>query len=493
MARRLQLRFADARALREVYQRDLFLGGAFVATRDVFELREIVELEIALASTGGSLVEEGEVVHCRGPEDPGGPGVAVQLLGDPVELRGRVERLLEAEEGEAAVPSAEVRASPDPGEGAPDGSWLEVRVDGEVGPPPAAGGFGPEDAAASGFDPSLRELALGTGEAAGAVGPASDRHGSEEADPLVDVSDRRDASRAPARVRARLSSGSVCLEGLSRDLSQAGVLVSADASALAEGSSVHVALREAASGATVEAEGTVARHLHVEGTPVAVAIRFDAAAAASEPLAAFVRRVKQTEVERILSGISGAIEELGMPNLLEMLSRSSAAGTLTVARGAEQGVVAFERGVLRYVRLAGLRGEKALARLVSWEQGTFSFHAQVEPLEEEDPPVSVEAALLDALRRLDEARRAHWAPPAPTTTFRLDSRTLTEPSGTSKAEQAVLELAAAGFTLRRILDVIPESDADILAALRALEERGVLARVEALGSGSPSPPRSGTG
>jgi hypothetical protein len=43
-----------------------------------------------------------------------------------------------------------------------------------------------------------------------------------------------------------------------------------------------------------------------------------------------------------------------------------------------------------------------------------------------------------------------------------------------KTEEAVLELAAAGFTVRRILDVIPENDAQIRSSLLSLVERGLL-------------------
>jgi hypothetical protein len=38
----------------------------------------------------------------------------------------------------------------------------------------------------------------------------------------------------------------------------------------------------------------------------------------------------------------------------------------------------------------------------------------------------------------------------------------------------VLDLAAAGLTVRRILDVVPEDDAQVSEALLALIERGVL-------------------
>ena len=46
--------------------------------------------------------------------------------------------------------------------------------------------------------------------------------------------------------------------------------------------------------------------------------------------------------------------------------------------------------------------------------------------------------------------------------------------GLAKVEEAVVDLATAGFTVRRILDVVPEGDADVSAALASLIEQGVL-------------------
>jgi hypothetical protein len=57
----------------------------------------------------------------------------------------------------------------------------------------------------------------------------------------------------------------------------------------------------------------------------------------------------------------------------------------------------------------------------------------------------------------------------------VDRGALAAAGALAKTEEAVLDLAAAGFTVRRILDVIPEDDAQVSAALLALVERGVLA------------------
>ena len=45
-----------------------------------------------------------------------------------------------------------------------------------------------------------------------------------------------------------------------------------------------------------------------------------------------------------------------------------------------------------------------------------------------------------------------------------------------KIEAAVFDLATAGFTVRAMLDVIPEEDHMILSAIGGLLDRGVLAR-----------------
>jgi hypothetical protein len=158
-----------------------------------------------------------------------------------------------------------------------------------------------------------------------------------------------------------------------------------------------------------------------------------------------------------------------------MFGKFARAGTLTATSGSEEGVIAFDNGCLRYCRLGALAGVKALTRLLSWQGGHFEFHADVDPLPEEAEPIPLEGALLEATRQLDEMRRVEPGTLDPSARLRLDGRALAahgEPL--SKTEEAVVDLAAAGLTVRRLLDVIPESDAQILEAIRALAERGLV-------------------
>jgi hypothetical protein len=231
-------------------------------------------------------------------------------------------------------------------------------------------------------------------------------------------------------------------------------------------------------GEGLEVEGRVARHVAGSGTVAAVAIEFDAASA--EGLGSFVRDVHALEARRRAGGIAGSIGELGMGNVIQMFGRFASRGTLTASAEAEEGVLAFEGGCLVHCRLGALTGTKALARLLSWESGHFEFHAEVDARPDEGSPIPIEGALLEAARQLDEMRRVDPGTLDPGARLRLDTKALASHRGPlSKTEEAVVDLAAAGLSVRRLLDVIPESDAQILDAIYALAERGL---VEVLGA-----------
>jgi hypothetical protein len=210
------------------------------------------------------------------------------------------------------------------------------------------------------------------------------------------------------------------------------------------------------------------------GTVAAVSVAFEVPEERRPELAALVRAAEQVHQQRAAAGISGRIEELGMPNLIQMLGRSSPQGTLSATSDTEEGVLAFEGGYLRYVRLGATRGLKALARMLQWSSGSFEFHAHVDALDVEDEPLRLEAALLEAMRRLDEAGSKGTVSLDPAARFQVDRVVLASASGLAKVEEAVVDLATAGFTVRRILDVVPEDDAQVSAALVALVEQGVL-------------------
>jgi Tfp pilus assembly protein PilZ len=420
MSRRLKLRFEDPVAFRKEYRENIVQGGAFVRTRQDFSLREAVVVEVELVFAGVTAELDAEVVHCVSTQHAGeaGAGVAIQFLAAAKDLRDRFERYV-----------------------------------------PAGG------RSAGAEDPAARELAF---EPAPAEPLELEDGGGEPG------GGRRRRRRGRARVPAELESAQVSLAGRTRDLSESGVLLSVDGSDLPVGKPVRLTLVHPDTGERHEVSGRVARHVAGEGTVAAVAIDFEAPGDAAT-LGSFVRDVHALEARRRERGISGAIEEVGIGNLIQMFGKFAEAGTFTATSGAEEGVVSFERGCLRDCRLGALTGTKALARLLSWESGRFEFQADLDPAPETSTPMPLEGALLEAARQIDEMRRVEPATLDPTSRLRLDPKALAAQSeALSKTEEAVVDLAAAGLTLRRLLDVIPESDAQILEAIRSLAERGLI-------------------
>jgi hypothetical protein len=411
MPRRLRISFDRAEVFRRELERNIAKGGIFVPGANGLELRELLELEISLDFVGERRSLEAEVVHIVP-----GAGVALQFRRPAADLRQEFAALLY--------------------HAASDDAWSL-----------------PEDAIPLASPDALAQ---------------------EEPDGEEPSVERRRAPRAAARVPALLDGDNARIQGMTRNLSKTGALISADASELPLGKPVRLKLRHPDTGDPVEVSARVTRHIQTEGTVAAVSVDFEEDAEQKPDLAELVRAAEHAHERRGATGISGRIEELGMPNLVQMLGRSSPHGTLSARSGAEEGVLAFEGGNLRYVRLGATRGIKALARILQWTQGTFEFHAHVDRLDVEDEPLRLEAALLEATRRIDESVRAGATRLDPKLRFGVDRDALASAGELAKVEAAVLDLASAGFTVRRILDVIPEDDAQVSEALLALIERGVL-------------------
>jgi Tfp pilus assembly protein PilZ len=295
--------------------------------------------------------------------------------------------------------------------------------------------------------------------------------------PQPQDSGRRAAPRVAARVPVRVDAPDVGVEGITRNLSQTGVLIAVRGGDFSRGQRVRVTLEHPTTGEAMEVEGKVVREVQTGGDVAAVGIEFDAPEAHREEVSRFVEQVQSIEHTRRLGGIHGPIEELGPQRLVQMFGVAAPAGTLLLRNREDEGVIGFEKGLLRYARLGAATGMKALARLLCWQEGAFEFFARLEPGDVMEAPLPLEAAVAEAMQEIDEAERidrsglpadAKVAVAADAAAPQLGQEPL------SKVEEAVLDLARVGFTVQRIVDVIPETDLQILRALASLADRGIV-------------------
>jgi Tfp pilus assembly protein PilZ len=417
----LEIVFFSRAAFEHEYTTNIANGGIFVATEQHLEVRQKVSVRVKLAYARKGTTLRGEVVHVVGPElaESGAtPGVAVQLEAAPNEIRRLFAPLFESGF--------------------------------ESGPVPA-----PESGAA--------EPGRTTGRPAAAA-----------------PKDRRGAPRSRARVRARVHCpGCDMIEGRTRDLSISGVLVSiGNGPVIDVGEPVKVWITNPQTGVEREILGKVARHVKGEGGVVrAIGVQFFIHDCDKQAVESFLRDLRSAEHSRHLGGIQGSISELGLGNLAQTFGLAAREGTLDVISGAEEGYLAFESGQLIAANVGGTTGVKALARMLTWTRGRFEFHARIDPALPKSETIALDAALLEAMRLLDEGARPDRDRLAPETRLGVVSEVRVAALDLTKLDEAVLDLAASGMNVQRILDVVPEPDTEIHLALWTLVERGLL-RVE---------------
>jgi hypothetical protein len=112
-------------------------------------------------------------------------------------------------------------------------------------------------------------------------------------------------------------------------------------------------------------------------------------------------------------GLTGGLDELGLTELVEMVTLGEKTGLLTLRddAGAEAGWLAFRDGRLVGGAGGALTAEKAFYGLLALKTGTFSFDPQAQ-LDEETCDLATESLLMEGMRRIDETRQLRRELPA---------------------------------------------------------------------------------
>jgi len=97
----------------------------------------------------------------------------------------------------------------------------------------------------------------------------------------------------------------------------------------------------------------------------------------------------------------GSIQELPVPDIIQLVSVSGKTGMFTLMRGSERGYIYLKSGQMVHAKLGEITGEEAIYALAIWSSGDFQFTPGEAP-----DSVSIEKSntslLMEAARRLDE-------------------------------------------------------------------------------------------
>ncbi len=121
------------------------------------------------------------------------------------------------------------------------------------------------------------------------------------------------------------------------------------------------------------------------------------------------------------SSMTGKIEEIPLPDLLQLFHTSKKNGVLVV-NSAQEGKIYLRQGRVYYAVIGdnhNLGPQKSFNRIITWEQGDF----ELRPADSQEFMVeldsSTEALLMDALRQLDELKRLQPSLPPPEAMLQL--------------------------------------------------------------------------
>jgi hypothetical protein len=223
-------------------------------------------------------------------------------------------------------------------------------------------------------------------------------------------------------------------------------------------------------GTFVNGEKTAGRHKLAEGDRILVGtsiiklVGVDASTAAQTEAEAR-RRLEAGANRQSTSGrpMSGVIEEIPLPDLLQLLSTSRKSGVLQVASGGLVGKIYMRKGQIYFAAINddfAVSPQKAIYRMLTWVSGTFELEPSVELQVMEEIQESTEGLLMEGVRQLDEFRNlARNLPPlgsplAVPTPLAGKLRDLTP------TELDIFQLVLDHGQLQKVLDHYPGTDLD---------------------------------
>ncbi len=179
--------------------------------------------------------------------------------------------------------------------------------------------------------------------------------------------------------------------------------------------------------------------------------------------------------------LSGRLDEIALPNLIQMMNLLNKNGVLALKGDAgASGEMHVKDGELVHARLGAVEGKKAVQRMLTWATGEFSFEQRSvdsrRTIEER-----TDSLLLDAMRQIDELRQLGKAIPPRSLRVAVVGR----PSDATAEEKEVLDAVTRYGSVGSILDKCAVDDVDILRALIRFRKEGaitVVATTQSLGS-----------
>jgi pSer/pThr/pTyr-binding forkhead associated (FHA) protein len=174
------------------------------------------------------------------------------------------------------------------------------------------------------------------------------------------------------------------------------------------------------------------------------------------------------------SSMTGKIEEIPLPDLLQLFHTSKKNGVLVIKNDRE-GRIYMRQGRVYYAVIDEshhLGPQKSFNRIITWEVGDFELRG---PDSQEFPAelnASTEALLMDSLRQLDELRRLHSELPGMNQPLVLANPMTSALRELTPDDLDILQLVHNYGSLQSVLDLSEKDDLAVSESVAALFKKG---------------------
>ena len=172
--------------------------------------------------------------------------------------------------------------------------------------------------------------------------------------------------------------------------------------------------------------------------------------------------------------MSGVIEEIPLPDLLQLLSTSRKSGNLLISTHGAVGRIYFRKGQIYFAAINddfGMSPQKAIYRMLSWSVGTFELEPGGEIQVMDEIQESTEALLMEGMRLLDELRNVGSSLPNRNSALAVPTPVAGRLRDLSPEELDIFQLVLDHGLVQAVLDNYNGSDADAAKYLVSLMRR----------------------
>lgn len=173
--------------------------------------------------------------------------------------------------------------------------------------------------------------------------------------------------------------------------------------------------------------------------------------------------------------MSGNIRDIPLADVLQWLATSRKTGTLSV-HGPSQGFLSLKEGRVCHARIDGrekMKPEKALLRMLGWQEGGFGLENAVEEISETDEiSPSLQTVLMEAARQQDELAHLAERNTLPEGKVRIGKKGEGKWSELEPAQLDLLQAVAELSEWTEILDHGDSDDVELTKGVIALKKKG---------------------